>query len=168
MQKTYIAIIVIVLLAGGLFFVLNNKKTEAPVTTGENQPSVNVDTTSNAPAPAPTPATTTIIKTTTTTTDTKTAPAAPTVKSFTVSGQNFSFTPNTLAVKKGDTVKITFKNLNGNHDLVIDEFNVNTGIIAAGTEKTVEFVAGKAGSFQYYCSVGQHRAMGMWGTLTVQ
>lgn len=90
-----------------------------------------------------------------------------TIKSFNVSGGNFSFTPSTMTVKKGDTVRITFKNEEGFHDLKIDEFNVATKQIAAGAEETVEFVADKAGDFEYYCSVGKHRQMGMVGTLTV-
>ncbi|MDO8515973.1 MAG: cupredoxin domain-containing protein [bacterium] len=93
--------------------------------------------------------------------------AAVTVKEFTVTGQNYSFSPSTLVVKKGDTVKITFKNVNGMHDFRIDEFRVATQKIQGGAEETVQFVADKVGAFQYYCSVGQHRANGMWGTLTV-
>jgi plastocyanin len=88
------------------------------------------------------------------------------VVEFTVEGKNFAFTPSLLSVKKGDTVKITFKNTGGFHDFVIDEFNVRTKQLQSG-EETVEFVADKAGQFEYYCSVGQHRAMGMKGTLTV-
>ncbi len=89
-------------------------------------------------------------------------------KAFTVTGSNFSFAPSTMTVKKGDAVAITFKNSDGFHDFRIDEFNVATQKIGAGTEETVRFTADKTGSFEYYCSVGQHRAMGMKGTLIVQ
>lgn len=89
------------------------------------------------------------------------------VKSFTVTGDNFTFSPSTMTVKKGDTVRITFKNAEGFHDLKIDEFSVATKQMNAGGEETVEFVAEKAGSFEYYCSVGKHRDMGMKGTLVV-
>lgn len=89
------------------------------------------------------------------------------VKLFTVTGGNFSFSPSTMTVQKGDTVKITFVNGEGFHDFKIDDFDVSTKQIAAGVSETVEFVADKAGSFEYYCSVGSHRAMGMKGTLTV-
>jgi nitrosocyanin len=89
------------------------------------------------------------------------------VKEFTVTGDNFAFAPNTMTVKKGDTVKVTFKNAEGFHDFKLDEFGVSTKQIGANTSETVTFVADKAGSFEYYCSVGQHRAMGMKGTLTV-
>jgi nitrosocyanin len=101
------------------------------------------------------------------TTGTSTPPVTSMVKEFTVSGTNFKFTPTTLAVKKGDTVKITFKNTGGVHNFKIDEFNVGTKQIQGGTEETVQFVADKAGTFEYYCSVGTHRQMGMKGTLTV-
>jgi len=88
-------------------------------------------------------------------------------KEFTVTGQNFSYAPSMLAVKKGDTVKIIFKNTGGTHDFRIDEFNAATKRIGSGEQDTITFVADKAGSFEYYCSVGSHRQMGMKGTLTV-
>ena len=90
------------------------------------------------------------------------------VKSFTVEGGNFTFTPNMISVNKGDTVRILFKNMDGIHDLVIDEFNVKTKQISSGQEETIEFVADKVGTFEYYCSVGSHRQMGMIGTLEVK
>ena len=93
---------------------------------------------------------------------------AQTTKEFTIIGANFSFSPNTLTVNKGDTVKVTFQNNDGFHDWNLDEFNVHTKKIPAGQSDTVTFIADKTGSFEYYCSVGNHRAMGMKGTLTVQ
>ena len=92
----------------------------------------------------------------------------PSVKEFTVEAVPYSFSLSTMEVNKGDTVKITVKNTKGTHDLKIDEFNVSTRTLQAGEEQTITFVADKAGSFQYYCSVGNHRAQGMWGTLTVK
>ncbi|HWO07358.1 MAG TPA: plastocyanin/azurin family copper-binding protein [Candidatus Paceibacterota bacterium] len=92
---------------------------------------------------------------------------AGTVKEFTVSGQNFSFSPATMSVKRGDTVRITFRNVSGTHDLRIDGYNVGTNVIQTGQSETFEFVADRAGTFEYFCSVGQHRQMGMVGTLTV-
>lgn len=89
------------------------------------------------------------------------------VVSFTVEGENFSFAPSQIEVKEGDTVRITFKNVGGFHDFVIDEFDVATSQFGAGNEETVEFVADKTGSFEFYCSVGNHREQGMVGTLTV-
>jgi nitrosocyanin len=95
-------------------------------------------------------------------------PSASAVKTFNVSGTGFQFNPKLITVQKGDTVKIVFNNTGGQHDFVIDEFNVRTPVINAGATSTVQFVADKTGSFEYYCSVGNHRQLGMEGTLVVQ
>ena len=91
-----------------------------------------------------------------------------TVKEFTVTGKKFSFSPTTLTVQKGDKVKITFKNIDGFHDFKIDEYGIATAQKQSPAEEVLEFTADKAGSFEYYCSVGEHRALGMVGTLTVE
>ncbi len=90
------------------------------------------------------------------------------VKSFTVTGQPFSFTPAEIKVKKGDTVKINFVNANGTHNFVIDEFNARIANLQTGQSQEIQFVADKTGTFEYYCSVGNHRAMGMKGNLIVE
>lgn len=90
------------------------------------------------------------------------------VKTFTVEGTSFAFAPSVIKVKKGDTVRIVFNNKAGFHDWVLDEFDAATKQISAGTTDTIEFVADKAGEFEYYCSVGSHRQMGMVGTLVVE
>ncbi|MCC2630639.1 MAG: Blue (Type 1) copper protein [Candidatus Paceibacter sp.] len=90
-----------------------------------------------------------------------------TEKVFTVEGSNFKFSPTTINVKKGDVVKIVFKNTGGFHDFVLPEFNVKTKQGNGPFTEEVTFTASKTGSFEYYCSVGNHRGMGMKGTLTV-
>lgn len=85
-----------------------------------------------------------------------------------VEGGSFYFKPNTITVKKGEKVKIIFTNAGGIHDLVIDGYNVQTPRIPSGSSATVEFTADKVGTFAFYCSVGNHRQMGMAGTLTVE
>jgi nitrite reductase (NO-forming) len=146
MNKTAI-ITVVIILAGisGLFFLNKNKTPEvsSEVNTseisGETQPITASSTEAIAPA-----------------------------KEFTIVGSNYAFAPSVMSVKKGDTVKIIFKNSGGFHDLKIDEFNLATQKIKDGEEETVTFTADKTGSFEYYCSVGNHRAMGMKGILTVE
>jgi nitrosocyanin len=86
----------------------------------------------------------------------------------TVTGANYSFEPKEIKVKKDDVVKITFKNIEGFHDLRIDEYAVKTQVIKANEVETVQFTADKTGTFEYYCSVGQHRANGMFGKLIVE
>ena len=90
------------------------------------------------------------------------------IKEFTVTGSNYSFSPSTLTAKKGDKVRITFKNTDGMHDFQIDALHVATRVIKTGEKETVEFTANTVGTFEYYCSVSSHRAMGMKGTLVVQ
>lgn len=97
-----------------------------------------------------------------------TAPTTGVTKDFTVTASNYSFTPNQLTVKQGDTVRITFKNTGGTHSFNLDQFKVATKVLSAGQQETVQFVADTAGQFQYYCNVANHRQMGMVGTLTVQ
>ena len=90
------------------------------------------------------------------------------VKEFTVHGDNYKFDVSSMKVKKGDTVKVTFINDVGFHDWKLDEFGAATAKLQAGGRETIEFVADKTGTFEYYCSVGNHRAQGMKGTLTVE
>ena len=54
------------------------------------------------------------------------------------------------------------------HDWRVDEFAAATAIVQPGQEDAVEFVADQAGTFEYYCSVGQHRQQGMVGKLIVK
>lgn len=94
--------------------------------------------------------------------------AAPSEKVFTVTGRNFAFSLQEIRVKKGDTVTINFSSVEGFHDFTIDEFNARTERVQAGQSSSVTFVADKAGTFEYYCSVGSHRALGMVGRLIVE
>lgn len=89
-------------------------------------------------------------------------------QSIEVEGGMFYFKPNEIKVKVGEKVSITFKNVEGVHDFVIDELNVRTNKIQAGETETVEFTPEIPGSYEFYCSVGNHRAMGMKGTLIVE
>lgn len=91
------------------------------------------------------------------------------VKEIVMEGTEFKFVPDTLTVKKGEKVRLTFKNTGKmTHDWVVDELDARTSIIDGGEEEVVEFTPDKAGMFDYYCSVGKHREMGMVGKITVE
>ncbi len=90
------------------------------------------------------------------------------IKTFAISGKNFTFSQKEIRVKKGDRVKIDFTSTDGFHDWVIDEFNAATEKVNTGGSTSVEFIADQVGTFEYYCSVGQHRTMGMVGNLVVE
>ena len=77
------------------------------------------------------------------------------------------FSLKEITVNKGDLVRIKIPVTSVGHDFKIDEFNVATKKISAGQEDVVEFTADKSGSFEFYCSIGNHRAMGMKGILMV-
>ena len=154
-NKTYVSIIVIVLVVAALVFILKIKKSEAPeINTIGDETSM----------PLSGENTETSASLETTNSDNLIAE----VKEFTITGQNFSFSPSSIKVKKGDIVKITFKNTQGCHDFVIDEFGAATKQANSPDTEVIEFTADKAGQFEYYCSVGSHRSMGMKGTLVVE
>ncbi len=90
------------------------------------------------------------------------------VRTFTVHGSMFKYDVKEMRVREGEVVKIIFTNDEGFHDFVLDEFDARTEKIAAGKTVEVTFTANKKGTFEYYCSVGDHRAKGMKGTLIVE
>ena len=161
MNKLLIGSIVLIVIVGaGIFFLGGNNSSPS-----QSASSINRDVTEPSPAPVqPTP-----------TEEVSPLPSSQAImgettvkKEFVVTGKNFSFTPSAVTVKKGEAVKIVFKNADGFHDFKIDAFKVATQRINTGGEEIVEFVADKAGTFEYYCSVGSHRKMGMKGILTVK
>ena len=89
-------------------------------------------------------------------------------KEFTLIGKNYSFSLAEIRVKKGDKVKINLDVQEGFHDWVVDEFSVRISKVKAPAAASTEFVADKTGIFEYYCSVGDHRAKGMVGKLIVE
>ncbi|MEK6860811.1 MAG: cupredoxin domain-containing protein [Nanoarchaeota archaeon] len=72
-----------------------------------------------------------------------------------------------IVVKEGDKVKIEFSSQEGFHDWVVDAFGA-TERVSAGASTSIEFTANKIGTFEYYCSVGKHRANGMKGNFIVE
>ena len=146
MKNTIVIVIVIVVVVIGVFFFINNNKVEAP--TDANTGGIG----NSMPVPE----------------EGNNVSDTEVVKEFTVSGKNFAFTPSTITVQKGDKVKITFINSQGFHDFRIDEFGVAASQKQSPNTEVLEFTADKVGSFEYYCSVGQHRSMGMKGIFKVE
>jgi len=87
---------------------------------------------------------------------------------FDLTGKNFEFSEKELRIKEGQTVTINFESTQGFHDWVIDEFDAHTKQVNPGEPTSVTFVANKTGEYEYYCSVGKHRDMGMKGILVVE
>lgn len=139
--------IVLVLVVGG-YMILNNKSAASIPSAGTIPQNIS-DTITQASQPTETP----------------------TVASaqITITGKEFAFTPNTIAVRKGQPVSLTFKNAGTfPHNLTIAELNVQTKTVQPGEEDTISFTPSQTGQFTYMCTVPGHADRGMKGTLTVQ
>lgn|GEM_PF-1425636 len=98
------------------------------------------------------------------------SPPAPVVKEFTVNMFSYGFSLSTLNVSPGDSVTINLTNSGGFHDFVISELGVASAAINSGGTTSVSFtVPGSAAgsTYEYFCSIGSHRAQGMVGSLIV-
>lgn len=174
-----IAVVLALLLGGGLYVGLSNKpkidaNDEAPISaempvpgmegvdemivapandsmTGDDMAPPETGAASPAPAPAPEP----------------TPVIADNIPTFNISARNYSYSRNEIKVRRGEKVRIILDVTEGMHDWVVDELNVRTPIIKAGETATIEFTPDQSGVFEFYCSVGQHRKFGMYGNFVV-
>jgi len=97
-----------------------------------------------------------------------TACSVPQTRSFDMIGQDFRFSPDTLRVNDGDTVRINFSNPDVVPHLIdLPAFNQHIAL-APGGEFTLEFVVDKVGSFPFVCSVPGHEEAGMVGSVIVE
>lgn len=80
------------------------------------------------------------------------APSVPTTKSFTITATQWSFSPNTITVKQGDTVRLRVTSLDVPHGILIDGYNINK-VLNPNETVMFEFVADKKGTFNFRCSV---------------
>jgi nitrite reductase (NO-forming) len=77
------------------------------------------------------------------------------------------FSVKEIKVKQGDIVRVKVTNTKGMHDWVLDEFDIKEET-PLNEEVVIEFVADKAGTYEYYCSKPGHRAKGQVGKLIVE
>ena len=82
--------------------------------------------------------------------------------------RKYEFSPSSLRVRKGEQVRLIMAAVDHDHGFKLDDFDINQKI-PKGTTVVVEFIADKAGTFQFRCSsvcgLG-HR--NMKGTLVVE
>jgi cytochrome c oxidase subunit II len=90
-------------------------------------------------------------------------------KTFELTATRFAFTPDRIEVRQGDHVIVRLRATDVEHGFAIKELGVSTIVPASGEVVSVEFVAGKPGTFEFacssYCGEG-HRDM--TGVLVVQ
>lgn len=74
-----------------------------------------------------------------------------------------------LKVPEGAVVAITVVNGDGAmHDVAVPEFNAQSDqLVGVGSATTIVFRVGKAGTFEYLCTIPGHKAAGMFGKLIV-
>lgn len=84
-----------------------------------------------------------------------------------VEGGGFYYDPNVIEATVGEPITVKLNSVDMQHDFVIDELNVQSEVIPGGSSTEVTFTPTEAGEYEFYCSVGNHRAQGMVGTLVV-
>lgn len=91
------------------------------------------------------------------------------IREMTVEGDEYSFSPSTITLVAGERVRLVFNNI-GNlpHNLTVQGLGIATRTIGAGQAGSIEFTPETSGTITFYCSVGNHRAQGMEGELTVE
>ncbi|QQS44317.1 cupredoxin domain-containing protein [Candidatus Roizmanbacteria bacterium] len=151
------AVIIVAVVAAGIFMTQNNQNSQA----------VNTDTTTETESQ-----TDDSMAPDTTTSGSGEQSAAGTseeaVQIVEVEAGSFYYKPNEIRVKQGDKVRIVMNSVSMMHDFVIDELGVKMPVVQNGDTGTVEFTVTEKGTFEYYCSVGEHRAQGQVGTLIVE
>lgn len=85
-----------------------------------------------------------------------------------LNAEPFTFGQDEVLLSQNSTVKFRITNVRGNHDFVIDELNISTGPIPEGEFVDVVIPTDQVGEFTYYCSVADHRAQGMEGTIIIE
>jgi carboxymethylenebutenolidase len=94
------------------------------------------------------------------------------IKVISLTAMNFNYNQDnarnpTIIINQGERVRIELTSKEGMHDLVIDGIG-KTERVNAGQTSSFEFTANGPGEHEYYCSVGNHRELGMRGRLLIQ
>ena len=74
------------------------------------------------------------------------------INEFDMTAKRFEFNPDKLIVNKGERVVINIKSLDVEHGFTIDEYGINE-MIGAEEEIVIDFIANKAGLFNFYSSI---------------
>jgi cytochrome c oxidase subunit 2 len=73
-------------------------------------------------------------------------------RAFEVVASRFKFEPEMLQVTEGEHVRLTLRSTDTNHGFTIKKLNVRVALPKTGEPVTVEFVADKAGTYEFKCS----------------
>jgi|SRR5215471_17841627 len=90
------------------------------------------------------------------------------IREFSITGDRYAFSPNTIQVNRNDLVKITFTAQDIAHSFTIDDYRI-VKRASAGQTVTFEFRADRPGPFTFYCNLSlDAKCKDMKGTLTVR
>lgn len=91
---------------------------------------------------------------------------APQSKTVSMATGNYFFDPASIRAEAGQEVTVTFAQNEGVHKFVIDEIGLDVPINEGAS---ITFTAPEEpGTYSFYCSIGNHRALGMEGVLIVK
>ena len=127
MEKIILIAIALIIIAAGGYFLLK----------GSGQDSVS--TQPEAQMPADPQATTTQV-------------GESEVKEFTIIAKKWNFSPETIVVNQGDTVKLHVESIDVMHGFGLSAFGINEDL-ELGDIVDIEFVADKTGTFTFTCTV---------------
>lgn len=97
------------------------------------------------------------------------APAEGPAQVFPVTAREYFFTPNRIEVKEGDRVTIRLTNAGKEqHEWEVEDLDVELKPLAPGATGEVTFVAGRKGTYDFWCDLEGHHHKGMKGTLVVR
>ena len=83
--------------------------------------------------------------------------------------EEYFFSVDQITVNSGETVKLTLTNSGTMpHDFQIEGQRIGTQVVSPGESETIEFNIDEPGTYTFYCSINNHREMGMEGTLVVE
>ena len=92
------------------------------------------------------------------------APEATPPRTIEVVASRFKFTPEVIEVTEGERIRLKVRSSDGTHGIGIKDFQVKAKVPKTGETVTVEFVAGKAGTYvvkcSEYCGGGHSRMKG--------
>ena len=91
-----------------------------------------------------------------------------TVREFSITGRDHTFSPSRLEVQREDLVKITFTAADMPHSFTSDRYRISKRA-GSGQTVTFEFRADEAGTFEFYCNLSaDDRCRNMKGQLVVR
>jgi uncharacterized cupredoxin-like copper-binding protein len=95
------------------------------------------------------------------------------IKTIRVSEKEYSLSPSTITVSKAGTYAFEITN-NGTitHAFTIEQKGggakkVQAGDISPGSKKTIDYTFSSGHSYEMYCPIDGHKAMGMAGTISI-